>query len=55
VENLREYVVPVFLTIEAESAEAARDAVVYALSSDGFEWPLPVTVSCVGNLDEVTE
>lgn len=50
---MAEFVVPVFITVEAKSAEAARELVVEALSDDSFEWPMPVLVSCVGNTDEV--
>jgi len=49
----REWVVPVFLTVEAESAAEARSTVVDGLSDDSFDWPFPVSASCVGNEDEV--
>ncbi len=49
-----EWVVPVFITVEAESAGAARELVAEALCDDSFEWPMPVLCSCVGNEDEVT-
>lgn len=52
---MAEFVVPVFIAVEADSAAAARELVIASLSDDGFEWPMPVLTSCVGNLEEVQE
>jgi hypothetical protein len=53
----KEYVVPVFVTIFAESPQDAVDFVADELTSENFAWPerLNVLTSCVGNADEVTE
>ncbi len=52
---MTEFAVPVWLTVEAESPQAAVDRVADALTSERFEWPesLHVLASCVGNAGEV--
>jgi hypothetical protein len=51
----KEYTVPVFITVNAESAEQAVMFVGDALSTEGFEWPETLAVVCsyVGNESEV--
>ena len=52
---MREFAVPVFVTIKAESAADAVAAVADALTDESFQWPdvLAVVASCVGNESEV--
>jgi hypothetical protein len=54
---MREYAVPVWITIDAESPQEAVIAVGNALCSNEFAWPekLRVLCSCVGNSNEVIE
>ena len=52
---MKTYEVPVYIAIEANSAEKARAKVIHVLTDDSFEWPLHLGAVCVGNEEEVYE
>ncbi len=51
----REYVVPVFVTVQAPSRSAAREWIVSLLESDQAIIGEGILTVCVGNEDEVAE